>query len=297
MTTKNINITKITLETSEGIVELSVDMFEHLFDNHLHTIRFDDSVFVKEDIDETLQNVIKEEFKDIDDDVFVDIDGYEGLYQVNKRGEVKNKKLNRLMKCGVYKNSGYQVVNLRKDSKPTSFKVHRIVASTFLNNPLRLTIVDHMNNDRTNNHINNLRFVTQKDNVINATFGNELETIPEQATKIESIRGFEFDNLYYFDCKFYQDHGLKKRVYNGYKVGKQLRWIILDKTGKQIQFYQSQFLKDHPHFTTDFIQNAIEQSTEEIKQTIEQTVEETVEIALDNKLEQLKESILLKLNK
>lgn len=297
MTTKNIEITKITLETSEGIVELSVDMFEHSIIDTLHTISFGDSVFASCVVDESLQNTIKEEFKDIDDETFVDIEGYEGLYQINKRGEVKNKKLNRMVKGCVHKNRGYQIVPLRKNNKPTSFQVHRIVAQTFLNNPLKYQVVDHMNNDKLNNHISNLRFVTQKENTINKTAGNEIEMIPEQAIKIDSIRGFEFDNLYYCDCKFYQDHGLKKRVYNGYKYGKQLQWTLLDKTGNKITFTQHQFLKEYPEFATDFIEQTIEESTEEIKQTIEETIEEVIEDKLDNKLEAIAKQMFEKYKK
>ena len=53
--------------------------------------------------------------------------------------------------------------------KQIRYYVHRLVAETFIPNPYRLSEIDHINRDKTNNHVSNLRWVTRKDNMTNIT--------------------------------------------------------------------------------------------------------------------------------
>ena len=63
---------------------------------------------------------------------------------------------------------GYLQVRLTKKSVLTTFKVHRLVAKTFVENPYNYNIVDHINGDRTDNSDKNLRWVEScKENVNN----------------------------------------------------------------------------------------------------------------------------------
>lgn len=112
-------------------------------------------------------------------EVWKDIQGYEGLYQVSNLGRVKS--LGRFIDRLVYGNYwqeekilkpnktkyGYLIVELRKNKKPKSFLVHRLVAITFIPNSENKPEVDHINADKTNNSVNNLRWVTAKENVRN----------------------------------------------------------------------------------------------------------------------------------
>lgn len=112
-------------------------------------------------------------------EIWKDVQGYEGLYQVSNLGRVKS--LGRVIDRLVYGNYwqeekilkpnktkyGYLIVELRKNKKPKSFLVHRLVAITFIPNPENKPEVDHINADKTNNSVNNLRWVTAKENIRN----------------------------------------------------------------------------------------------------------------------------------
>lgn len=92
-----------------------------------------------------------------------DIKGYEGLYQVSNLGNVKNSKNDRLLKLHNH-NSGYKNIKIRK--KP--FLIHRLVAETFIPNPLNLPCVNHKDGDKYNNIIDNLEWCTHSQNTRHA---------------------------------------------------------------------------------------------------------------------------------
>lgn len=112
-------------------------------------------------------------------EIWKDIQGYEGLYQVSNLGRVKS--LGRFIDRLVYGHYwqeerilkpnktkyGYLTVELRKNKKPKRLLVHRLVAITFIPNPKNKPEVDHINADKTNNSVNNLRWVTAKENIRN----------------------------------------------------------------------------------------------------------------------------------
>lgn len=60
----------------------------------------------------------------------------------------------------------YLFVNFRVNGKKISRKVHRIIASAFIPNPNNLPEVDHIDCDRTNNAVSNLRWVTRQENIV-----------------------------------------------------------------------------------------------------------------------------------
>jgi hypothetical protein len=96
------------------------------------------------------------------------IKGYENLYKVSNYGNVKtynwrNSKREAILKPAKTKD-GYLQVALQKDGKLKSFKVHRLVALTFLDNPENKPQVNHIDCDKTNNKITNLEWVTAKEN-------------------------------------------------------------------------------------------------------------------------------------
>ena len=103
---------------------------------------------------------MKEEWKDIKD--------YEGLYQVSNWGKIlslnyRNTGKPRLMNTGTDKD-GYLVVYLSKNGEDKLCKVHRLVAQTFIPNPDNLPQVNHKDEDKTNNRVENLEWKSPKDN-------------------------------------------------------------------------------------------------------------------------------------
>ena len=77
-------------------------------------------------------------------EIWKDILGYEGLYQVSNFGRVKSTKFGkeRILKLTKDKD-GYLIVNLYKNNKSKTLKVHRLVAEVFLPNPYNLPQVNH----------------------------------------------------------------------------------------------------------------------------------------------------------
>ena len=72
--------------------------------------------------------------------------------------------------------SGYLSVNLSKYNKQKMFSVHRLIAITFIPNPDSKPCIDHIDTDKTNNHVNNLRWCTMSENMRNDITANRLQT-------------------------------------------------------------------------------------------------------------------------
>ena len=93
-----------------------------------------------------------------------EIPGYEGLYEVSNKGNVRNVRRNKLLRLQKT-NNGYIRVVLSKNRIKTGFQVHRLVALTFLPNPLNLPQVNHLDENKKNNNIDNLEWCTAKYNI------------------------------------------------------------------------------------------------------------------------------------
>tara|TARA_R110000772_G_C13063338_1_gene415531 strand:- start:69 stop:536 length:468 start_codon:yes stop_codon:yes gene_type:complete len=73
----------------------------------------------------------------------------------NKTKELKTRK----------EKNGYMRVNLSQNNKPQKFSVHRLLALHFIPNPENKPIIDHINGIKHDNRLENLRWVTQKENL------------------------------------------------------------------------------------------------------------------------------------
>jgi hypothetical protein len=104
-------------------------------------------------------------------EIWKDIDGYEGLYQVSNRGRIKALNFARSGKEGIVKqqinHKGYNVVHLSRNDVRRKFVVHRLVALAFIPNVENKPCVDHINTIRNDNRVENLRWVTHKENCNN----------------------------------------------------------------------------------------------------------------------------------
>ena len=97
---------------------------------------------------------------------YVDVIGYEGLYKINQAGEVFNVKRQKILKPTIGNNKYYKLV-LSKNNIKKTYMIHRLVALHFIPNPNNLPIIDHIDRNRLNNLIDNLRWVTNRDNCLN----------------------------------------------------------------------------------------------------------------------------------
>lgn len=94
---------------------------------------------------------------------WLDISGYEGLYQVSNLGMVKRVTTGRLLKPQF--DGRYYHVVLCKNNKSKTRAIHRLVAETFIPNPDKLPTVNHKDEDKLNNTVLNLEWCTQKYNI------------------------------------------------------------------------------------------------------------------------------------
>ena len=93
-----------------------------------------------------------------------DIKNYEGIYGITSCGRVWSYRKKKFLEPAT-RGNGYLCVNLYKDGKMKKYYVHRLVAEAYIPNPENLPQVDHIDNDKTHNYVNNLQWITHKDNV------------------------------------------------------------------------------------------------------------------------------------
>ena len=118
-------------------------------------------------------------------EIWKDVVGYEGYYQVSNLGRVKS--LDRVItnKMGVVRNlngfvkkltpgdNGYMGVTLSRNGKYTRRYVHRLVAEAFIPNKEKLPFINHKDENKDNNHVDNLEWCT-------CEYNNRYGTAPER---------------------------------------------------------------------------------------------------------------------
>lgn len=112
-------------------------------------------------------------------EIWKDIQGYEGIYQISNLGNVKSLSRTIYRKCGNYISkekllkqhvgtTGYYIVDLKKNGKRRTFKVHRLVAKAFLSELKDKPFVNHKDGDKLNNSVSNLEWCSQQENMQHA---------------------------------------------------------------------------------------------------------------------------------
>lgn len=112
-------------------------------------------------------------------EIWKDIEEYNGVYQVSTFGRIKSLKfcMEKILKqsiCG----GGYSLVRLYKDKAGKTKRVHQLMAITFLNhNPNgHNTVIDHINEIKTDNRLENLRIITHRKNISRGKKGSSKYT-------------------------------------------------------------------------------------------------------------------------
>lgn len=117
-------------------------------------------------------------------EIWKEIEGYEGLYQVSNFGNVRSLNYHRTGQTKVLSQSensmGYLKVNLYKNGKVKTVGVHRLVAEAFIPNWFGEPEVNHRDENPKNNHIDNLEWCDRK---YNNNYGTHNERIAEKLSK------------------------------------------------------------------------------------------------------------------
>ena len=106
-------------------------------------------------------------------EIWRDIEGYEGLYQISNKGRVKSlyKGSKRILRPCI-DSSGYMFVGLYHDNIRKFFKLHRLVAETFIANQHNLPEINHKDENKKNNCVENLEWCNR---VYNVNYGTRNE--------------------------------------------------------------------------------------------------------------------------
>ena len=192
-------------------------------------------------------------------EIWKDIKGYEGLYQVSNLGKIKslsrkifNGKNYYISKEKILKpakdKDGYVQVLLYKNNRHKTYKVHRLVAMAFIPNPNNLPQINHKDENKQNNRAENLEWCTNK---YNCNYGTWKEKVSKankgkiglrgsnspRANKVKCITtGETFNSLIEAEQKYnikYQNISAccrgKKKTAGGY------RWEYIDRSGLPIK--------------------------------------------------------------
>lgn len=142
----------------------------------------------------------------MENEVWKDIKGYEGLYQISNLGRVKrlcewvgNKYAKKYVKKqsilkGTLDNVGYITVTLSKNSKNKKYRVHRLVSQFFIPNPDNFPQVNHIDGNKQNNNVNNLEWCDNNYNIHhaikNGLWGHRSDNIKKK------VNQYDINNIY-----------------------------------------------------------------------------------------------------
>jgi len=96
------------------------------------------------------------------------INGYENLYKINRKGEIYSCRYKKIM-IPMINNSNYLFINLKKDGKRSKGFIHRLLALQYIENKDNKPEIDHIDRNKKNNDLSNLRWVTRLENCHNKT--------------------------------------------------------------------------------------------------------------------------------
>ena len=113
----------------------------------------------------------------MEQEIWKDVKGYEGLYQASINGKIKS--INHIRKNGTNEyvqkgkilkfnlnSNGYYRVRLSKNGIAKTYRVNRLIALTFIENPLNKKTVNHINGNKLDNRVENLEWATEREQAI-----------------------------------------------------------------------------------------------------------------------------------
>ena len=184
---------------------------------------------------------------------FIDLIDFENDYEIKTTypHEIKNKRTGKILKESIM-TAGYYQVYLNG----VAYLKHRLIAKQFVQNPNNYPCVDHINHQRIDNHISNLRWCSISDNNKNKSFYNGVNYIfydhadfdDDDIIVINEYNGHEIDDIYYdmLSEKFLFDTGVnyKELHVNFNRNGYAYVWVK-DVENKRVKIYINKFKRLH----------------------------------------------------
>lgn len=118
------------------------------------------------------------------------IKGYENLYKINRKGEIFSCWYSKIMKP-LITHDGYLYIHLKKEKKRFKGYIHRLIATQFIPNEENKPQVDHIDRNKLNNQISNLRWVTNSEQCLNRSNCLSLLSDDEKEQKIKDKREYK----------------------------------------------------------------------------------------------------------
>ena len=184
---------------------------------------------------------------------FVDLIDFENDYEIKTTypHEIRNKRTGKILKESI-KDNGYYYVHLNR----MRYVKHRLIAKQFIPNPNNLPCVDHINHNRIDNHISNLRWVSSSDNNknrssnkgVNYVFYDHADFDDDDIIVVNEYNGHEIDDIYYdmLTEKFLLDTGVNYKELHVKFDRKGLAYVnVRDVENKCVQIRINKFKRIH----------------------------------------------------
>ena len=151
-----------------------------------------------------------------DKEIWKDIEGYEGMYQISNKGRVrslerivlfkngKSRKVKSKVLSTFIERAGYECIKLYQENKAKPFKVHRLVAIAFIEcvGDTNLLEVNHIDGNKLNNNVANLEWCTRQENILHG-YRTNLITSDKVRKKVKCVTTGELFNSIEEACKKY----------------------------------------------------------------------------------------------
>ena len=152
----------------------------------------------------------------------------------------------KILRETTHKSNGYVVCTI---GKKTYYK-HRIIALQWIDNPKDLPQIDHINHNKSDNNISNLRWVNQSENNKNKSrhfYDYEyFDDIPNDSIEVDTYGEHRIHDVYYYDDEFYYYNGLKYRKLHICKTKSGKAFVnVVDDDGKIRHIFISIFKKQY----------------------------------------------------
>ena len=186
------------------------------------------------------------------DEIWKDIEGYEGMYQVSNLGRVKSLSNSRTRHEKILvpiKNKGYFYVRLFRLAECKRVYIHTLVASAFIPNPYGYTIINHRDENGQNNCVDNLEWCTHKYNLNYGTVKQRIsdKLLEHNSARCKQINQFDllgnFIKTHTSACEAEKETGIssssiRKCCKGGYIHSKYKKWYKLTHAGGYIWKYK-----------------------------------------------------------